>query len=148
MQTALDILRQCPDEAPLVGFTGSRARTTYDDRHMMLLILEMLRETRFFHPVHGGKPPFDMYLAEACGLLGLVDLFFGDGEPLDYSVRLDPYTVPHDLLDHICLLVAFPRESTKVEEIDPLVEAAPAVGVPVVLIERSGRTSYRYAGAP
>lgn len=141
MRKALEILRDCPERVPLVGFTGSRARTMYEDHRMMLLILEMLREQRFFHPLHGGKPPFDMYLAEMCGLLGLVDCFIGDGEAADYSTRLDPYLVPLDLLDHICMLVSFPRE--KGTELDPLVEAARDMGLPVVMVKRSGKTEYR-----
>lgn len=141
MRKALEILRECPERVPFVGFTGSRARTTYDDHCMMLLILEMLLEQRPFHPLHGGKPPFDMYLVEMCGLLGLVDYFIGDGDLANYSARLDPYLVPLDLLDHICLLVSFPRE--KGTELDPLVEAARDMGLPVVMVERSGKTVYR-----
>lgn len=143
MDTALQVLRECSEDTPLVGIIGSRTRTTYDDQDFVLMVLEMLREVRLFRPVHSGKPPFDMHLAQLCGVLGLADVFMGDGDPDDYSSRLDPYMISADMLDHICLLVVFPREREAVEDTDPLVAIASELGIPVVALRRSGDTEYR-----
>lgn len=143
MRRAVEVLLAAPGDLPLVVFVGHRSRTMYEDHDTVHVVLEILRENRMFRPVHGGKPPFDMYLHEICDPLGIMDLMVGPGEPEEWSARFDPFERELDILDGACLVVAFHPENGDVDDADPrIVGFARELGIPVIGVSRRGRTTW------
>jgi hypothetical protein len=137
MGEALAFLQKAPT-VPHVAIVGHMSRTRYVDQDMLAVVLEILRDARLFRPVHGGKPPFDMYVEEACLRLGLLDVMAGHE---DRSRRYEPR--PLSMLNGCCMLVAFPPEGEKLENADPaIVDYARRLGLPILGVSRQGETTW------
>ncbi len=142
MEEALEILRADPWEVPSVAVAGSMSRTHFADHDVVHAVLEILRDTRLFRPVHAGKFPFDMYVEEICACMGLMDVMIG---PEEREARLGDYERPVEILDGACLLVVFPREKESKthkpgQELERIINHATNFGVPILSVTREGRT--------
>jgi hypothetical protein len=123
---------------PRVAVVGHISRTWYADHDDLCAVLEILREHRLYQPVHGGRPPFDLYVEKVCARIGLMDIkvAWGDGRS-EFAPRRA------GLVDGCCMLVAFPPEGGSLEEAEPgVVNEALAQGLPVLRVNRGGGTAW------
>lgn len=142
-------------ERPLVAFVGPVSRTWHEDVDVIIVVLEALRELADFRIVLGGRFGFDLKVLEAAALLDLeVFIYAPEG-----AICLAPdFVRAPDMLDGVCLVVAFPAVTARVvktaaSDAPPPVEwvAGPVesadteivglalrLGVPVLSMNRNG----------
>jgi hypothetical protein len=155
MKDALLYLKAVPRQVPLIWFIGHPGRTWFVDQSDIANVLETLRSARMFHPVHTAGWGFDAAVSEMSRILGLVtaeapSLSVDD----EQRVSRDPDTV-----FAVDMIVAFPEEETLEpdrlgrptgsvrklgwETADPsLTNAISAGGVPVLVVYRTGETTW------
>lgn len=155
MQLARQCVSKAPTGTPLVAFVGPVCRTHRVDIDWIYLVMEILKEARVYRPVRGGMFGFDHWIGVCGEHVGLRGVMAG---PEDRDTQLDEnYRRPLDLLEGVCLVVAFPREDPPhlegvkakaprdypVDTADTeVVGLARALELPLLVVRRSGKTEW------
>jgi hypothetical protein len=149
MEAALEVFLEADPGTRKVAVIGDKTRTRYTDQEMVFIILDIFRTAGIFNPIHSGKLPFDMYLEEVCGHMGLLDYMIG---PEERAARLEPYARSPRVLDEACLMINFPPQGEEdaanrrlARDTDPeLYVAALKRGIPVLSVWRDGTAELEF----
>jgi len=146
LHQARELLRCSPD--PGVAFVGPVSRTHRGDISVMACVMQSLAEARTYRAVRGGLYGFDLWVGACIARLGLPDCLVG---PRDREYQLSRKHRPLEMLNSVCLVVAFPVEdppyiegaksrapkahSTETAD-SVIIPAARSLGVPLLVVRR------------
>jgi len=147
MKEALLYLATQAKSGPVrVAFIGSVSRTWFSDWDTACVVMEIMRDTAMFMPVHSDPRGFDFVMSEVAKLIGLACVVY----PAEGNDEQGRALRDAEMLEGVSLVVAFPPEPTEEEKIErPWTEADPRLApvvkmlqLPVLVVRRSGATSW------
>ena len=128
------------EEPPLVAFIGDLSRTWYQDHHMLMEVMGILRDAHSqVVIINGGQYPFDNYVEQMSVLMGLETFTYNEG--VDSMQRLAAvYDRPLAMLGGLAALIVFHREKEPWKGLGQVVPEAIERGIPVVAVDRKGKS--------
>ena len=136
------------EDPPLVAFIGDMSRTWYQDHHMLMEVMGILRDANDrVVIVNGGQYPFDDYVEKMSVRMGLETFTYNDG--VDSMERLAAvYDRPLAMLGGLEALIVFHRLSKPWGwGLGRVVPEAIERGIPIAVVDREGR-SYAWHEVP
>lgn len=132
--------------AARIVFIGAASRTWFADWDAACAVMEILRDTAMFRPVHSDPRGFDLMVSEVARLVGLASVVY----PPEINDEAGRALRDAEMLDGASMVVAFPPEPGEYEkgtkpwtEADPrLVPTVRALQLPVLVVRRSGTTTW------